>query len=107
MSEPALIYVEGCHTACIYIHHDGNPSHMLPWLIEFNKIFSEQRGDDADYKIAQILRFADRNRVQYNLDSSLVTGWGIYRHDCGDVGQGYEYKLMIDGSVNAQKYERN
>jgi hypothetical protein len=40
----------------IYKHSDGYPEGVLPFLKEFAENFVRDRGDDAEYCVAQILR---------------------------------------------------
>lgn len=98
MATRAIIKIEGCYYACIYKHWDGYPDGLLAWLESFNKDFAENRGNDPQYKFAQLLRDSVRNEKDFNLDSSRYTGWGVYPLPCG-AGQGYEYTLHTNGSV--------
>lgn len=98
MSTNAVIRVEGVSHAQLYKHHDGYPSATLFWLEEFNRDFAEKRGDDPDYKFAQLLRSSARDAEKYNLDDSLHTGWGVSRYD-GNAGHEFEYTLKRDGTV--------
>lgn len=83
----------------LYVHWDGYPEHMLPWLEEFNLKFTEERGNDEHYKFAQLLRFSSANGEKFNLDPSAYTGYGV-----GRVGQftfvEYVYTLKADGLVS-------
>ncbi len=58
----------------VYKHWDGYEYATLPWLEEFNKTFTEARGDDPDYKLAQLLRSSAFDAQKYKLDSSRDTG---------------------------------
>lgn len=98
MATRATIKVEGVNYCKIYKHWDGYPEHMLPWLEVFNKQFTETRGVDPAYKIAQLLRFAAVEADTFDLDSSPTTGWGIESY-MQNVGEEYEYELMKDGKV--------
>jgi hypothetical protein len=98
MATPAKIYVEGIDYAVLYKHFDGYPSKTLPWLEKFNKNFNENRGDDPQYKFAQLLRSTVRDEYsEYSLDDSLYTGWGVFPPD--RISGRYEYTLHKDGSV--------
>lgn len=98
MATPAIIRIEGVEYAQVYQHWDGYPEAMLPWLEDFNKSFAESRGDDPQYKFAQLLRFAERYAKKYNLDDSAFTGWGVvdYNDHCGAA---FIYSLAADGTV--------
>jgi hypothetical protein len=99
MATPAKIFVEGIDYAVLYKHFDGYPSSTLPWLEEFNTKFTENRGEDPQYKFAQLLRSTIREEYShYGLDDSLYTGWGVMSPDTA-WGQ-YEYILHTDGSVS-------
>jgi hypothetical protein len=61
--------------------------------------FTERGGDDAEYKIAQLLRSSVRDAEKYGLDDSKHTGWGILPMD-NDAGEAFEYVLHKDGNVS-------
>ena len=92
MATRSTIKIEGINYAKIYKHWDGYPDAMLDWLTEFNNEFNKQRGDDPQYKFAQLLRFSQREGKKYNLDMSETTGWGgvPFFDDCW---ADYEYTL--------------
>lgn len=98
MATRATIKIEGVTFARVYKHYDGYPEGMLPWLEEFNQSFAEARGDDPEYKFAQLLRSSVLLGDKYSLDDSPTTGYGVipYSSDCCDD---YEYTLHKDGSV--------
>lgn|SRR5487761_1132384 len=98
MATRATIKVEGVDYAKVYKHWDGNPACTLPFLEVFNKDFAKNRGDDPEYKFAQLLRASERLGDEFNLDRSQYTGWGILPLDA-DAGQAYEYFLKADGTV--------
>ena len=83
----------------LYIHWDGDPSSKLPFLEKFNKEFTEKRGDDSSYKIAQLIRATALMQDEFNLDSSVTTGYGLVRAN-DDCGVDYEYVLNKDGTVS-------
>ena len=97
MSTSAVIKVEGINFAKVYKHWDGYPSATLLWLTDFNARFTNARGDDAEYKFAQLLRNSVKDGTKYNLDDSEVTGWGVtsYKENVGE----FEYILHTDGTV--------
>ena len=97
MSTNAVIKVEGVDFAKVYKHWDGYPSATLEWLETFNKEFTQTRGDDPQYKFAQLLRSSERDGDRFELDRSKHTGWGVvpYNENWGD----YEYTLHSDGTV--------
>jgi len=98
MATRATVKVKGIKFAKLYKHWDGHPNHMLPWLKEFNKKFAENRGDDASYKFAQLLRSSVFMQDEFHLDKSDITGYGVvgYYDNCGEE---YEYVLHADGTV--------
>ena len=83
----------------MYKHYDGNPQCTLEWLRVFNEDFTKNRGDDAEYKIAQLLRSSERDAKVYGLDPNKYTGWGIIPID-NDAGEEFIYFLHADGSVS-------
>jgi len=97
MSTSATITVEGVTFAKVYKHFDGDPKSTLPWLKEFNRRFTAKRGNDPEYKFAQLLRSSSKDGEQYHLDRSEFTGWGVVEFD--EEGSNYEYALKQDGSV--------
>lgn len=98
MATRATIKIEGTSIAKVYKHWDGYPSGMLPWLEKFNKQFAEKRGNDPDYKLAQLLRSSALLQDEFDLDKSTETGYGIipYHSKCGEE---FEYTLKADGTV--------
>ena len=98
MATRATILIEGVNFAKVYVHWDGYPSHQLPWLKAFNKEFTNQRGEDPEYKFAQLLRHTVKMADEYTLDDSEFTGWGVvgYNDNCGAE---YEYVLRARGRV--------
>ena len=98
MATRATIKIEGVKYAKVYKYYDGYPSATLEWLKDFNKKFTENRGEDGAYKLAQLLRNSAFDGVRYDLDKSEFTGWGViaYNDSCGEE---YEYTLKIDGTV--------
>ena len=99
MSTRATIIVEGQPSVKVYKHWDGNEQATLPWLEEFNMAFYYARGDDPEYKLAQLLRSSAFDAEKYHLDPSRATGWGIVPIDA-DMWEEYEYHLHADGSVS-------
>jgi hypothetical protein len=106
MATRGIIKIEGVNFAQIYKHWDCYPEHpkyagtksLLDWLEAFNKEFVEERGDDPEYKFAQLLRASVRDAEEYNLDRSFDTGWGVVPYD-SDYGEEYVYTLKKDGTV--------
>lgn len=98
MATRSTIKIEGINFAKVYKHWDGYPEHMIPWLETFNKDFFDNRGDDPEYKFAQLLRFSKQYEERFGLDSSNHTGWGVIPLD-SDVGEEFEYTLHADGTV--------
>ena len=98
MATRCSIIVDGIDTVKVYKHWDGAPESTLEWLQVFNKDFTDNRGDDAEYKIAQLLRSSARDAKVYGLDPSKHTGWGILPID-NDAGEEFIYFLHADGSV--------
>ncbi len=70
MATRCTIKIENIDYAKVYKHWDGYPEHMLQWLTEFNVDFSKNRGDDAAYKFAQLLRSSVRDDDRYHLDKA-------------------------------------
>ena len=77
MATRAIIQVIGANYAQVYKHWDSNPDSTLPWLTEFAREFSEERGHDPEYCLAQLLRSSVFLGEKYKLDDSHHTGWGV------------------------------
>ena len=101
MATRATIIVEGQPSVKAYKHWDGYEEATLPWLEEFNRTFAATRGDDPDYKLAQLLRSSAWDADKFNLDKSRDTGWGIVPIDA-DVWEEYEYHLHGDGRLTVK-----
>ena len=99
MATRCTIIVEGIDLVKIYKHHDGYPEATLEWLQSFNEDFTDKRGDDAEYKFAQLLRSSDRDAEIFGLDPNQHTGWGVIPRD-SDAGEEFEYVLHKDGNVS-------
>jgi hypothetical protein len=102
MSTRATIEIEGIKYAKVYKHCDGYPEATLEWLQDFNKTFNTKRGDDPQYKFAQLLRSSAREADRYDLDPSDVTGWGVAPYDA-NMWQEYNYLLKADGTVEVEE----
>jgi hypothetical protein len=98
MGTRSKIQVEGCKHSEIYKHWDGYPDAMMQWLQDFNQDFANNRGNDPDYKLAQLLRFSITHADKYELDPSPYTGWGITKFG-SNCGEEYLYILKADGTV--------
>lgn len=98
MATRCTVKIEGITFAKLYIHWDGDPEAKLPFLEAFNKDFEANRPNDIEYKFAQLLRATYRLQDEYNLDSSIYTGYGIIPYG-SDAGEDYEYTLHKNGSV--------
>lgn len=102
MGTRCVIRVEGFDGVELYKHWDGYPDSTLPWLEKFNQDFAKNRGDDPNYKFAQLLRSSARDAKEFNLDDSKYTGWGVFLKD--EVGGiEYVYILHADGRVTWEK----
>tara|TARA_R100001129_G_scaffold85_2_gene127 strand:+ start:845 stop:1147 length:303 start_codon:yes stop_codon:yes gene_type:complete len=99
MATRCTIIVEGIDLVKVYKHHDGYPEATLEWLQSFNEDFAKNRGDDPEYKIAQLLRSSVRDSKRYGLDPRKHTGWGVIPRD-SDAGEEFEYVLHKDGRVS-------
>jgi hypothetical protein len=94
----------------IYIHSDGYPENILPFLEDFTNKFHGNRGDDAEYFVAQYLihlaikEYEEQNkdpRYQQNPDYKIdkrYTGFGVSTEIHGDIEYLYTADLMT-GSV--------
>lgn len=102
MATRCTIKIEGIEYAKIYKHYDGYPQATFEWLEKFNSYFQFKRGDDPNYKFAQLLRDSVRNCSTYDLDPSQFTGWGVVAFD-EDWCEDYEYTLQKDGSVTIKE----
>jgi len=101
MSTKAIITIEGLKHFNLYKHWDGGPYATLPWLETFNKKFEAKRGDDNEYKAAQLIRSSILYAEEFSLDKSTEEGWGIYPD--GGICANFRYRLMKDGSVTYQE----
>ena len=99
MATRCTIIIEGIDLVKVYKHHDGYPEATLEWLQSFNEDFTKNRGDDPEYKIAQLLRSSARDSKKYGLDPSEHTGWGVIPKE-SDAGEEFEYVLHKDGRVS-------
>ncbi len=102
MSTNATIKIEGVKFAKIFKYWDGYPSATQAWLVDFNEKFEENRGNDPEYKFAQLLRSSYADMNEYSLDANRYTGWGVipYKSGPGD----YEYTLHLNGRVTMTKH---
>lgn len=105
MATRATIYVDGIDTVKVYKHWDGYPEATLPWLEAFNKEFTKVRGDDPNYKFAQLLRSSASDAAKYNLDSNTYRGWGVVGINDYCMEE-HEYHLLADGTVKHLPVER-
>lgn len=101
MATTATIQIESFKTAVLYKHWDGNPESTLKWLEDFNNDFIKNRGNDPEYKFAQLVRSSIRDAKKYGLDDSKYTGWGVFGFDQVDCE--YRYRLMNNGEVEVKR----
>jgi len=99
MATRCTILVEGIDLVKVYKHHDGYPEATLEWLSKFNQDFTDNRGDDAEYKFAQLLRSSDRDASVFGLNPDKYLGWGVIPMD-SDAGEEFQYVLHKDGRVS-------
>jgi len=99
MSTNAIIQIENSPIK-LYKHWDGYPEATLDWLKEFNQDFAENRGDDPEYKIAQLVRSSVTLAEKYNLDNSKYTGWGLLTNQNWNAD--YTYTLKNNGEVEVK-----
>lgn len=102
MGTRAIIRIEGIDFAVLYKHWDGYPEATEQWLRDFNAEFTTKRGDDPEYKFAQLVRSSAFDAEKYRLDTSRQTGWGIMpitKDEKLDLGQEFEYILCSNGNV--------
>lgn len=102
MATRCTIKIDGVTYAKVYKHWDGSPESTLPWLQAFNSSFAENRGDDPQYKFAQLLRSSAFDCGVYQLDDSKTTGWGVIPYGNSPWDE-YEYTLHADGSVTVNE----
>lgn len=96
MATSAIINVEGFTICTLYKHYDGDTGSTLPWLEKFNQEFTEKRGHDPEYKMAQLIRSSASMAEEFNLDKSTETGWGVISFTTDEQ---FVYTLMNDGTV--------
>ena len=106
MSTRCIIKVEGLKGVCVYKHWDGYPEGTLPWLKSFNDEFTKERGNDPEYKFAQILRSSAFDCEKFNLGKDRATGWGVIPLKSNidipfDIA--YVYILKKDGKVKTYR----
>ena len=102
MSTNATIKVSELTCCKLYKHWDGHPISTLPFLEFFNKKFTEDRGVDPEYKMAQLIRATSKYGEEFKLDQSEETGWGVIGY-YGYKGS-YEYILEDDGTVTVHSF---
>lgn len=110
MSTRSQIKVKGSEIM-IYKHSDGYPSEVMPTLKEVMTQFIQERGNEPDYALAQIMRAfarhdeerkgeklkqAKRNNDDFWIDiysKVSMTGWGLDTVIHGDIEYLYEVDL--------------
>jgi hypothetical protein len=110
MGTRCIIKVEGLNGVCVYKHWDGYPKNTLPWLKNFNKKFTEERGDDPEYKFAQLLRSSAFDSEEFDLGTDRTTGWGVLPLKNNDEipwDIAYAYTLKKDGTVKTYRPSEN
>jgi hypothetical protein len=104
MATRATISVEGLELPIqLYKHWDGSPQSTLPWLEKFNREFTQSRGEDPEYKFAQLIRSSVTMSEEFGLDTSTHTGWGVVSKG-ESWGANFHYTLHIDGTVAYTTY---
>ena len=99
MATRCLFTAPNCDFA-VYKHWDWYPEHILPWVLEFNKDFNNNRKyNDWEYKLAQLLRDSVRNWEKYNLDPSEYTWWWIV-----PLEYDYNYKYHLWEKVEVKEH---
>lgn len=96
MAFSSIIQVEGVDFAQVYMHNDADTNATLGWLEDFNREFTDKRGDEPEYKFAQLLRSSSFE--SHDLSYSLFIGWAIKPFGV-NMGQIFEYTLKKDGTV--------
>lgn len=94
MATRATIKIEWINFAKIYKHWDGYPEEMLKPLEKFNKAFKRNRGEDPEYKFAQLLRWSQ----ELFEDDNRYTWWWVIEKNA-DYGESYEYTLKLNWKV--------
>ena len=100
MGTSAIIKIEGSAIK-LYKHYDGDPKSTLPWLQKFNKEFTAKRGNDPEYKVAQLVRSSVSMAEEFTLDPSTYTGWGLTTDS--RVEGDFTYTLWADGEVTSRE----
>lgn len=106
MGTRCLIKVEGMKGVAVYKHWDGYPKGTLPWLKSFNKNFTKERGDDPEYKFAQLLRSSAFDCDKFHLGNDKTTGWGVLPLKTNNeipFDIAYVYILKKDGKVKTYR----
>lgn len=101
MSTHAIIKVEGVNYTALYKHSDGYPINTLEWLKEFQANFQYHRGDDPEYRMAQLVRSSADDLMQgkYGLACSRYIGWGMVPYGV-NYGEEYRYTLHRNGDIS-------
>lgn len=98
MSINAIVRVKEIPNIVFYVHWNGYPSAILPWLESFNARFTKDRGfDDPTYKLAQLVRSSYYLKDTYNLNPDVTCGYGLGSYD--DFDWDCEYLLHPCGKV--------
>lgn len=105
MGTRAIVKLKGFDGVALYKHYDGYPEATLQWLKDFNESFVKNRGDDDEYKFAQLIRSSAFDCEKYGLDENRYTGWGVILtpsllNPNGFIcGSEFIYTLYKDGTV--------
>lgn len=87
----------------LYIHYDGYPSNIMPWVESFHARFLAERGWDAEYEFAQLIRSSVFDADQFNLSKDKTCGFGVnVISDYNSYNTNYTYVLMKDGTITVQ-----
>src|SRR3990167_297536 len=75
----------------IYVHCDGYPEGILPFLEDFTKKFYKDRKDDCEYFLAQYLiqraiaDYKEKKDYDYVSPENKYTGYGVCTKCHGDI----------------------
>lgn len=101
MDNPTVVRVYGVKGIELFIQRAVSQDLVKEWLEEFNMDFNINRGDDPEYKFAQLGRSSVLKAEKFNLDTDDVHGWEVRMPDLKDTDYyDYLYILHSDGTVS-------
>ena len=100
------IFIEGISYAKIYKHNNEfyTPERMREKLEAFNQEFTEERGEEADYKFAQLIKQSNTIFKEDLKVEEKFEGWGVLQYE-EFCNSSHRYILHLDGTVSYENLE--